>query len=54
MAWALKWSSGGPSIEFELEFPRARVYRTWVQFQRKGVVNTVAISVPVGEASPKA
>jgi len=41
---------GGESsheIPFELTFPRARTYRVWVQFQRKGVVNTVHFDVPV-------
>ena len=40
-------ADGGPQIEFDLIFPRARTYRIWVQFQRKGVVNTVAFNVPV-------
>jgi hypothetical protein len=30
-------------------FPRAGIYRVWVQSQRKGVVNTVAFNVPVGD-----
>jgi hypothetical protein len=34
-------------IQFNMIFPRAGVYRVWVQFQRKGVVNTVAFNVPV-------
>jgi len=36
-------------IEFEMVFPRPQVYRLWVQFQRKGVVNTVHFDVPVTE-----
>lgn len=36
-------------IEFEMVFPRPQVYRLWVQFQRKGVVNTVRFDVPVIE-----
>ena len=36
-------------VEFELVFPRPLVYRIWVQFQRKGVVNTVRFDVPVTE-----
>ena len=42
-------ADGGPRIQFNLIFPRAGVYRVWVQFQRKGVVNTVAFNVPVRE-----
>ena len=42
-------ADGGPQIQFNLIFPRARTYRVWVQFQRKGVVNTVAFTVPVSE-----
>ena len=34
-------------VEFEVVFPRPQVYRVWVQFQRKGVVNTVHFDVPV-------
>jgi hypothetical protein len=34
-------------IQFDLIFPRQGVHRVWVQFQRKGVVNTVAFNVPV-------
>jgi hypothetical protein len=34
-------------IQFNLIFPREGVYRVWVQFQRKGVVNTFAFNVPV-------
>lgn len=37
----------GPQIQFNIIFPRERTYRLWVQFQRKGVVNTVAFNVPV-------
>jgi hypothetical protein len=42
-------ADGGPSIQFSLVFPRARTYRVWVQFQRKGVVNTAHFDVPVKE-----
>jgi hypothetical protein len=34
-------------LQFNLIFPREGMYRIWVQFQRKGVVNTVAFNVPV-------
>jgi hypothetical protein len=36
-------------MRFDLIFPRAGIYRVWVQFQRQGVVNTVAFNVPVAE-----
>jgi hypothetical protein len=42
-------ADGGPQIQFNLVFPRARDYRIWVQFQRNGVVNTVRFDVPVKE-----
>ncbi len=34
-------------IQFNVIFPREGVHRVWVQFQRAGVVNTVAFNVPV-------
>jgi len=37
----------GGQMQFNLVFPRPAVYRVWVQFQRRGVVNTVAFTVPV-------
>lgn len=37
----------GPLVQFDVEFPRATTYRIWVQFQRKGVVNTARFDVPV-------
>lgn len=43
-------ADGGPQIEFSVVFPRPRTYRVWVQFQRKGVVNTVHFDVPIAEA----
>jgi hypothetical protein len=36
-------------LQFNLIFPRAGVYRVWVQMQRLGVVNTVAFNIPVSE-----
>jgi hypothetical protein len=38
---------GAKQLQFNLIFPREGMYRIWVQFQRKGVVNTVAFNVPV-------
>jgi hypothetical protein len=42
-------ADGGPQMQFNIYFPRERVYRVWVQFQRKGVVNTAQFDVPVQE-----
>lgn len=42
-------ADGGPQIQFNVIFPRARTYRIWVQFQRQGVVNTAVFTVPVSE-----
>ncbi len=42
-------ADGGPQMQFNVIFPRARTYRIWVQFQRKGVVNTAVFNVPVSE-----
>jgi Heavy metal binding domain len=42
-------ADGGAEMQFNLFFPRAGIYRLWVQLQRKGVVNTVAFTVHVKE-----
>jgi hypothetical protein len=42
-------ADGGPHVQFNIIFPRARTYKIWVQFQRKGVVNTASFTVPVSE-----
>jgi hypothetical protein len=42
-------ADGGPQVEFNVTFPRARTYRVWVQFQRQGVVNTAHFDLPVEE-----
>jgi len=42
-----RYADGGPQVQFNLIFPREAVYRVWVQFQRQGVVNTVAFNLPV-------
>jgi hypothetical protein len=41
------WQEGGPKIQFNIIFPRPGLHRLWVQFQRRGVVNTAAFTVPV-------
>lgn len=41
------YADGGPRVQFNVIFPREAIYRVWVQFQRRGVVNTVAFNVPV-------
>ena len=40
-------SANGPTIVFQVLFPRAGNYRLWAQFQRHGRVSTVAFTVPV-------
>jgi len=42
-------ADGGPQMQFNIIFPRARTYRVWVQFQRNGVVNTAQFTIPVSE-----
>lgn len=43
------YAEGGPEVQFNIFFPRPATYRVWVQFQRRGVVNTVAFTLPVRE-----
>jgi hypothetical protein len=40
-------ADGGPQMQFNVVFPRARTYRIWIQFLRLGKVNTVSFSVPI-------
>jgi hypothetical protein len=42
-------ATGGPRVQFNIIFPRPGMHRVWVQFQRKGVVNTVAFNIPAAE-----
>ena len=42
-------ADGGPQMQFNIIFPRAHTYKIWIQFQRKGVVNTASFTVPVSE-----
>jgi hypothetical protein len=41
----------GKELRFDVTFPRAGMYRVWVQFQRLGVVNTVAFNIAVAEGN---
>jgi hypothetical protein len=41
------WEEVRSDVQFNLIFPRPGMYRLWTQFQRLGVVNTVAFNVPV-------
>ena len=43
-------SASGPTIVFQTLFPRAGVYRMWMQFQRRGEVCTVPFTVTVAAA----
>jgi hypothetical protein len=43
-------ADGSEQMQFDITFPRVRAYRVWVQFQRKGVVNTVHFDIPVVKA----
>jgi hypothetical protein len=38
-------ADGSKQMQFSLVFPRPRMYRVWVQFQRNGVVNTAHFDV---------
>jgi hypothetical protein len=40
-------SVSGPDIVFQTAFPRAGLYRVWIQVQRSGRVSTFAYTVPV-------
>jgi hypothetical protein len=37
----------GRVVQFNVIFPRPGLHRVWVQFQRRGVVNTVSFTLPV-------
>ena len=43
------YADGRPEVQFNVFFPREATYKVWVQFQRRGVVNTVAFVIPVRE-----
>jgi hypothetical protein len=41
--------AGNAVIQYNVIFPRAGIYKVWSQFQRLGVVNTIAFSVKVDQ-----
>ena len=41
--------AGGSTIQYNVIFPRAGNYKVWSQFQRLGVVNTIAFSLRVND-----
>jgi hypothetical protein len=41
----------GPTMQFNMIYPRPGIYRVWIQVQRQGVVNTLAFNVPVEPAT---
>ncbi|HET8550599.1 MAG TPA: heavy metal-binding domain-containing protein [Bryobacteraceae bacterium] len=43
------FEDAGATIQFNVIFPRPGLHRIWVQFQRRGIVNTAAFTVPVSE-----
>jgi hypothetical protein len=42
-------ADGSPDMQFRVYFPRGHGYRVWLQFQKKGIVNTAYFDVPVKE-----
>ena len=40
-------SASGPDLVFQTSFPRAGLYRVWLQVQRAGEVSTFAYTIPV-------
>jgi hypothetical protein len=44
-------ADGAHEMQFDIVFPRPRVYRIWVQLQRNGVINTAHFDVPVKAAA---
>jgi hypothetical protein len=44
-------ADGGPSMQFNLIFPREGLYRIWTQIQRQNIVDTTVFTVPVRSLS---
>jgi hypothetical protein len=42
-------SAFGPSIVFQMLFPRPGVYKLWMQYQRNGTIGTASFALPVQE-----
>lgn len=40
-------ANGGPTMQFNIIFPRPGLYRVWTQFQRKNIVNTTMFTILV-------
>jgi len=40
-------ADGGPTMQFNVIFPRTGFYRVWTQFQRENTVNTTVFTIPV-------
>ena len=40
-------ADGGATMQFNVIFPRAGMYRVWTQFQRLNTVNTTVFTIPV-------
>lgn len=43
------FEEAGSAIQFNMIFPRPGLHRIWVQFQRRGMVNTAAFNIAVSE-----
>ena len=46
-------SRSGPTVVFQVVFPRPGTYRMWAQFQRRGRVSTVPFTTTVVSGDPR-
>ena len=46
-------SRSGPTVVFQVLFPRPATYRMWAQFQRRGRVSTVPFTTTVVSGDPR-
>ena len=44
-------SPNGPTVVFQVMFPRSSMYRVWAQFQRQSRVITVPFTIAIGDSS---